>query len=135
MTATGHDIQSMLSRLEALLSSGVLTQAEAVSCSGLAEALRRPARVAILGQSARDVTGVLGAMLGDGLVTVQPDGPAIELELRRGRAAHRDLRGRQFAQPGGLPGDNLMRHGAPVPPDRGAASDAGDDVLSRARAG
>jgi hypothetical protein len=59
MTATGRDIQSMLRRLEALLASGVLTQAEAVSCSGLAEALRRPARVAILGQSARDVTGVL----------------------------------------------------------------------------
>jgi hypothetical protein len=75
MTATGHDIQSMLRRLEALLASGVLTQAEAVSCSGLAEALRRPARVAILGQSARDVTGVLRAMLGEGLVTVLPDGP------------------------------------------------------------
>jgi serine/threonine protein phosphatase PrpC len=56
--------------------SGVLTQAEAVSCSGLAEALRRPARVAILGQSARDVTGVLRAMLGEGLVSVLPDGPA-----------------------------------------------------------
>jgi hypothetical protein len=110
MMATGHDIQSMLSRLEALLSSGVLTQAETVSCSGLAEALRRPARVAILGQSARDVTGVLGAMLGDGLVTVQPDGPAMELrhgEVVKHIATFED--GSSLNQDG-YPNDNLMRH-------------------------
>jgi hypothetical protein len=110
MMATGHDIQSMLSRLEALLSSGVLTQAETVSCSGLAEALRRPARVAILGQSARDVTGVLGAMLGDGLVTVQPDGPA--MELRHGEAVKHiaTFEDGSSLNQDGYPNDNLMRH-------------------------
>ena len=111
MTATGRDIQSMLRRLEALLASGVLTQAEAVSCSGLAEALRRPARVAILGQTARDVTGVLGAMLGDGLITVLPDGPAVEVsfgEVVQHMATFED--GSSLSQEG-YPGDNLMRHG------------------------
>jgi hypothetical protein len=111
MTATGRDIQSMLRRLEALLASGVLTQAEAVSCSGLAEALRRPARVAILGQSARDVTGVLSAMLGDGLVTVLPDGPAVEVsfgEVIQHSATFED--GSSLSQEG-YPGENLMRHG------------------------
>ena len=111
MTTAGHDIQSMLGRLEALLASGVLTQAEAVSCSGLAEALRRPARVAILGQSAREVTGVLRAMLGEGLVTVLPDGPAIELgfgETVQHMATFED--GSSLSQEG-YPTDNLMRHG------------------------
>jgi hypothetical protein len=91
--------------------SGVLTQAEAVSCSGLAEALRRPARVAILGQSARDVTGVLRAMLGEGVVSVLPDGPAIELSF--GEAAQHTATfedGSSLSQEG-YPGDNLMRHG------------------------
>lgn len=109
MTATGHDIQSMLKRLEALLSSGVLTQAEAVSCSGLAEALRRPARVAIFGQSADDVTGVLRSMLGEGLVNVLPDGPAIQLshgEAAQHLATFED--GSSLSQEG-LPTDNLMR--------------------------
>jgi hypothetical protein len=111
MTTAGHDIQSMLGRLEAILASGVLTQAEAVSCSGLAEALRRPARVAILGQSAREVTGVLRAMLGEGLVTVLPDGPAIELsfgEAVQHMATFED--GSSLSQEG-YPTDNLMRHG------------------------
>ncbi len=111
MSTAGRDIQSMLGRLEALLASGVLTQAEAVSCSGLAEALRRPARVAILGQSAREVTGVLRAMLGEGLVTVLPDGPAIELsfgEAVQHMATFED--GSSLSQEG-YPSDNLMRHG------------------------
>jgi len=111
MTTAGHDIQSMLGRLEALLASGVLTQAAAVSCSGLAEALRRPARVAILGQSAPEVTGVLRAMLGEGLVTVLPDGPAIELsfgEAVQHVATFED--GSSLSQEG-YPTDNLMRHG------------------------
>jgi hypothetical protein len=135
MMATGHDIQSMLSRLEALLSSGVLTQAETVSCSGLAEALRRPARVAILGQSARDVTGVLGAMLGRRSCHRAAGRTCDGASPWRGRKAHCDLRRRQFAQPGWLPERQPHAPCAPVPPDRGAASDAGDDVLSRARAG
>jgi len=111
MTTAGHDIQSMLGRLQALLASGVLTQAAAVSCSGLAEALRRPARVAILGQSAPEVTGVLRAMLGEGLVTVLPDGPAIELsfgEAVQHTATFED--GSSLSQEG-YPTDNLMRHG------------------------
>jgi hypothetical protein len=111
MTVPGHDIQSMLRRLDTLLVSGVLTQAEAVSCSGLAEALRRPARVAILGQSARDVTGVLRSMLGEGVVSVQPDGPAIELSF--GEAAQHTATfedGSSLSQEG-YPGDNLMRYG------------------------
>jgi chemotaxis protein histidine kinase CheA len=79
MSETVHDTGETLGRLEALLASGVLTQAEAASCAGLAQALRRPARVAVLGQSAADLTGVLRAMLGEKLVTLQPGGPAVEL--------------------------------------------------------
>ena len=73
--------------------------------------LRRPARVAILGQSAPEVTGVLRAMLGEGLVTVLPDGPAIELsfgEAVQHTATFED--GSSLSQEG-YPTDNLMRHG------------------------
>jgi hypothetical protein len=81
MRDTIRDTQATLGRLEALLASGVLTQAEAVSCAGLADALRRPARVAILGRAAKDVTGVLRAMLGEAVAGVVPGGPAVELSF------------------------------------------------------
>ncbi|MGP1356983.1 hypothetical protein [Roseicyclus sp.] len=106
-----HDTRTTLTRLEALLASGVLTQAEAVSCAALADALRRPARVAVLGQSAADVTGILRSMLGESVVTLVPGGPAVELHLGdqpRHVATFED--GSSLSQEG-YPAADLMRYG------------------------
>jgi hypothetical protein len=81
MRDTGGDIQMTLARLEALLASGVLTQAEAAACAGLADALRRPARVAIIGQSAPDVSGIMRSLIGEDVAQILPGGPAVEVHL------------------------------------------------------
>jgi hypothetical protein len=117
MTAASPDVpfqsrtQTVLARLEALMLSGVLSQAEYVSCSGLAEALRRPARVAVLGQSPADVTGVLAAMLEAHLVTMVPEGPAVEI-FHGPDACHMATfeDGSSLSQDG-YPRHDLMRYG------------------------
>ncbi len=111
MRDTGGDIQMTLMRLEALLASGVLTQAEAAACAGLAEALRRPARVAILGQSAPDVSGILRSLIGDDVAQILPGGPAVEVHLGdhpRHTATFED--GSSLSQDG-YPPPGLVRYG------------------------
>jgi hypothetical protein len=102
---------AVLARLEALLASGVLSQAEFVSASGLAEALRRPARVAILGQSAADMTRVLASMLEEQLVTMVPDGPAIELFHGPGARHTATFEDGSSLSQDGYPRHDLMRYG------------------------
>jgi hypothetical protein len=111
MTAPAQDIQSMLRRLDALLASGVLSQAEAVSCAGLAEALRRPARVVILGQVAQDVTGVLRAMLGESPISVLPDGPAVQVSYGATARHAVTFEDGSTLRHDGYPSAKLMRHG------------------------
>jgi len=101
----------MLRRLEALLASGVLTQAEAVSCAGLADALRRPARVAIFGHAAKDVTGVLRAMLGESLMDVVPGGPALQLSYATAIQHSATFEDGSSLSQEGYPTDSLMGHG------------------------
>lgn len=111
MTKGTHDTQAMLGRLEALLASGVLTQAEVVSCAGLADALRRPARIVVMGQAARDVASVLRSLLGETDVSVTPDGPALQFvygECVRHVATFED--GSSLSQDG-YPRPDLMRYG------------------------
>jgi hypothetical protein len=59
-------------------------------------------------------------MLGDGLITVLPDGPAVEVSFGEVVQHMRDLRGWQLAQPGGLSGRQPDAPRAAVPADRGA---------------
>jgi hypothetical protein len=111
MRDAAHDTRTTLQRLEALLASGVLTQAEAVSCATLADALRRPARVAVLGHSAGDVTGILRSMLGESVVALVPGGPAVELhygDQPQHVATFED--GSSLSQEG-YPTPDLMRYG------------------------
>lgn len=106
-----EDTREILKRLEALQASGVLTQAETASCSGLAEALRRPARVAVLGQSAADLTGILHSLVGETVVTMRRGGPVVE--LRHGTSAGHEATfgdGSSLGQ-AGYPTDDLMRYG------------------------
>lgn len=105
------DTPAVLARLEALLSSGVLTQAEVVSCNGLAEALRRPARVAIFGQDAGDVTGVLASMLGEAVIDVAPGGPAIELHAGDGPRHTATFEDGSSLSQKGYPSADLLQYG------------------------
>ena len=102
---------AVLARLEALLASGVLSQAEFVSCSGLAEALRRPARVAVMGPSAADVTRVLASMLEQQLVTMVPDGPALEIFYGPAPGHTATFEDGSSLSQDGYPRHDLMRYG------------------------
>lgn len=102
---------AVLARLEALMVSGVLTQAEFVSCSGLAEALRRPARVAVLGQSTADVTSVLASMLEEHLVTMVPEGPAVEIFFGPAACHVATFEDGSSLSQDGYPRHDLMRYG------------------------
>ncbi|MDG4647767.1 hypothetical protein P6F26_04880 [Roseibacterium sp. SDUM158017] len=116
------DTNATLRRLDALRASGVLTQAEAANCAGLAEALRRPARVAILGQSAPDVTGILRSLLGEDVAQVVPGGPAIEIHLGDQPSHSATFEDGSSLSQDGYPAPDLVRYGplflqieAPIP--------------------
>lgn len=111
MSRSIHDTSETLRRLDALQASGVLTQAETVSCASLADALLRPARVAVLGQSADDIAALMRSLTDETFVNLAPGGPA--MELRHGPAPVHVATfedGSSLTQDG-YPDDGLLRYG------------------------
>lgn len=105
------DTRMTLARLDALLASGSLSKTDAAACIDLGSALRRPARVAILGPAATDVSDVMSSLAGERIADLLPDGPALELVFGdhiRFEATFED--GSSLSQDG-APTPDLMQYG------------------------
>ena len=81
---TAHPIisrqpQTTLERLDVLLASGLLSGQQEDQCRGLADALRNPARVAILAPRAAEGMALLNSVLAEDLVPIRDDLPAVEV--------------------------------------------------------
>jgi hypothetical protein len=107
------DVSGAVSQLEGLLARASLSPKDAARCARLAEALRRPARLCLMGPAAADLAWLLAGLVGRELVDPARMPPV--LEVAHGPAPRTSATlgdGSTLSQPG-LPGPDILAQ-APV---------------------